>query len=74
VAGECSKHRLIDIKIGVRTANMGRLTTINEKTIKGLVDAAAVKKVIIVAERAIKTWVTINGSARWVKNLGLGRI
>ena len=53
---------------------MGRLTTINEKTIKGLVDAAAVKKVIIVAERAIKTWVTINGSARWVKNLGLGRI
>jgi len=53
---------------------MGRLTTINEKTIKGLVDAAAVKKVIIVAEGAIKTWVTINGSALWVKNLGLGRI
>jgi hypothetical protein len=38
------------------------------------VDAAAVKKVIIVAEGAIKTWVMINGGALWVKNLGIARI
>jgi hypothetical protein len=74
VAGECSKQGVIDIEIGVRTATMGRLTTMNEKTVKGLVDAAAVKKVIIVAEGAIKTWVMINGGALWVKNLGIARI
>ncbi|MDF1690179.1 MAG: hypothetical protein P1U35_11285 [Cycloclasticus sp.] len=74
MAGECSKHGVIGVEIGVRTANMGRLTTMNEKTVKGLVDAAAVKKVIIVAEGAIKTWVMINGGALWVKNLGIARI
>ena len=67
----------------------------NEKTIKALVEAGAVKKVIIAAEGAtihvdivtqggsttattlkgaIKTWATIDASAKWVKNLGIGRI
>jgi hypothetical protein len=67
----------------------------NEKTIRALVEAGAVKKVIIAAEGAtihvnivtqngavtattlkgaIKTWATIDASAKWVKNLGIGRI
>ncbi|MDF1690176.1 MAG: hypothetical protein V2J13_07395 [Cycloclasticus sp.] len=67
----------------------------NEKTIRALVEAGAVKKVLMVADGAtihvdivtqggattvttlkgaIKTWATIDASAKWVKNLGLGRI
>ncbi len=67
----------------------------NEKTIRALVEAGAVKKVHIVAngaaihvdivtqndvitattlKGAIKIWSTIDASAKWVKNLGIGRI
>jgi predicted aspartyl protease len=67
----------------------------NEKTIRALVEAGAVKKVLMVADGAaihvdiithggsttvttlkgaIKTWVTIDASAKWVKSLGVGRI
>ncbi|MEW5009714.1 MAG: hypothetical protein RPR28_10680 [Cycloclasticus sp.] len=67
----------------------------NEKTIKALVDAGAVKKVQIVAHGAaihvnivtkndvvtattlkgsIKIWATIDACAKWVKNLGIGRV
>ncbi|WP_288356349.1 hypothetical protein [uncultured Cycloclasticus sp.] len=67
----------------------------NEKTIRALVEAGAVKKVMMVADGAaihvdivtqggsttattlkgaIKTWATIDASAKWVKNLGIGRI
>jgi len=67
----------------------------NEKTIRALVDAGAVKKVRIVAsgsaihvdivtqndvittttlKGAIKVWSTIDASAKWVKNLGIGRV
>ena len=66
----------------------------NEKTIKALVEAGAVKKVMIVADGsavhvkvvtktdsvtattlkgAIKTWATIDSSARWVRGLGIGK-
>ncbi len=69
--------------------------TMNEKTIRALVEAGAVKKVMIVADGAaihvdvvtqggvttattlkgaIKTWATIDSSAKWVKHLGIGRI
>lgn len=67
----------------------------NEKTIKALVEAGAVKKVVLIADGAtiyvdivtqngavtattlkgtIKTWATIDASAKWVKNLGIGRV
>ena len=66
----------------------------NEKTIKALVDAGAVKKVLIIAEGSaihvdivtqndvvtatlkgtIKLWVTLDTSAKWVRNLGIGRV
>jgi len=67
----------------------------NEKTIKALVDAGAVKKVLIIAEGAaihvdivtqndvvtattlkgtIKVWATLDASAKWVRNLGVGRV
>ncbi len=66
----------------------------NEKTIRALVDAGAVKNVLLIADGAsihvdivtqngpitattnkggIKTWVTIDASAKWVKGLGVGR-
>jgi hypothetical protein len=66
----------------------------NEKTILALVDAGAVKKVILIADGAsihvnivtqndvitattnkgiIKTWATIDSSAKWIKKLGLGK-
>jgi len=66
----------------------------NEKTIKALVDAGAVKKVLIIAEGSaihvdivtqndvvtattlkgtIKLWATLDASAKWVRNLGIGR-
>lgn len=67
----------------------------NEKTIKALVDAGAIRKVMIIADGAaihvdivtqggsttattnkgsIKTWASLDASAKWVKNLGLGSI
>ena len=66
----------------------------NEKTIRALVEAGAVKNVLLIADGAvvhidivtqngaitvttnkggIKTWVTIDASARWVKGLGVGK-
>ena len=65
----------------------------NEKTIRALVEAGAVKKIQLIADGAtihadiftkngpttattnrgsIKTWVTIDASAKWVRGLGLG--
>lgn len=65
-----------------------------EKTIRALVEAGAVKKVLLIADGAtvhvdivtqngpitattikgtIKTWVTLDASAKWVKGLGVGR-
>ena len=67
----------------------------NEKTIRALVEAGAVKNVLLIAAGAsihvnivtqngpitattnrvaIKTWVTIDASAKWVKGLGVGRV
>ncbi len=67
---------------------------VNEKTIRALVEAGAVKNVLLIADGAsihvdivtqngaitattnkggIKTWVTIDASARWVKGLGVGK-
>ena len=67
----------------------------NEKTIRALVEAGAVKKVRIIAngaaihvdivtqndvvtattlKGAVKVWVAIDTAAKWVKNLGIGRI
>ena len=67
----------------------------NEKTIRALVEAGAVKNVLLIADGAavhidivtqagattattnrgrIKTWVTIDASAKWVKGLGVGRV
>lgn len=66
----------------------------NEKTIRALVEAGAIKKVHIVAagsaihvevvtqtgsitattvKGSIKTWATIDATAKWVKGLGVGR-
>ena len=66
----------------------------NEKTIRALVEAGAVRNVLIIADGAtvhvdiitqngpitattnkggIKTWVTLDASAKWVKALGIGR-
>ena len=65
-----------------------------EKTIRALVEAGAVKNVLIIADGAtiyvniitqngpitatttkgaIKSWATIDASAKWVKGLGLGK-
>jgi len=66
---------------------------VNEKTIRALVEAGAVKKVRIIANGAaihvdivtqndvvtatlkgtIKLWATLDASAKWVRNLGIGR-
>lgn len=67
----------------------------NEKTIKALVQAGAVKKVHIIAcgaaihvnivtqndvitatthKGSIEIWSTIDASAKWVRNLGIGRV
>ncbi len=64
-----------------------------EKTIRALVEAGAVRKVVIIADGAlihadiitqngaitattgkgaIKTWASIDSSAKWLKNLGVG--
>lgn len=66
----------------------------NEKTIRALVEAGAVKKVLLIANGAaihvdivtrsgaitatttrgsIKTWATIDASAKWIKALGVGQ-
>lgn len=66
----------------------------NEKTIRALVEAGAVKNVLLIADGAaihvdivtqtgpitattnkgnIKTWATIDSSAKWVKGLGIGK-
>ena len=67
----------------------------NEKTLRALVEAGAVKKVRIIAngacfhvevdtpngsvtastlKGAIKTWATLDATARWVRLLGVGRV
>jgi hypothetical protein len=66
----------------------------NEKTIRALVEAGAVKKVMLIADGAtihvdimtqagvvtatttkgaIKTWASIDSSAKWIKSLGIGK-
>ena len=66
----------------------------NEKTIRALVEAGAVRKVLLIAngaaihvdivtqngpitatptKGAIKTWATIDSSAKWIKALGVGQ-
>ena len=66
----------------------------DEKTARALVQAGAIKKVLIIADGAsvhvnvvtqndtltvtttkgtIKTWATLDSSARWVKSLGIGK-
>jgi hypothetical protein len=66
----------------------------NEKTVRALVEAGAIKNVIMIANGAtvhvdivtqagattattnkggIKTWKTIDSSAKWVKGLGIGK-
>jgi len=66
----------------------------NERTIKALVEAGAVKKVHIIAagsavhvdvvtqngpvtattlKGGVKTWATIDATARWVRGLGIGK-
>jgi hypothetical protein len=66
----------------------------NEKTIRALVEAGAVRKVLLIADGAavhvdivtqagattattnkggIKTWVTLDSAARWIKGLGIGK-
>ena len=65
----------------------------NEKTIRALVEAGAIKKVFIIADGAtvhvdvvtqagaitattnkgsIKTWASLDSSAKWVRGLGVG--
>jgi L-asparaginase/Glu-tRNA(Gln) amidotransferase subunit D len=69
------------------------MTVMNEKTIRALVNAGAIKKVSIIADGAtihvdivtqsgattattnkgsIKTWASLDSSAKWVRNLGVG--
>ncbi len=66
----------------------------NEKTIRALVEAGAVKDVLLIADGAtvhvdivthagattattnrgtIKTWVTLDSAAKWIKGLGVGK-
>jgi hypothetical protein len=66
---------------------------VNEKTIRALVEAGAVKKILLIADGAtvhvdivtqagattattnkggIKTWMTIDSAAKWIKRLGIG--
>lgn len=67
---------------------------VNEKTIRALVDAGAIKSVKIIADGAtihvrfniqsgpvtattnkgaIKTWASIDSSAKWIRRLGIGK-
>jgi len=66
----------------------------NEKTIRALVDAGAVKNVLLIADGAaiyvniftqngavtattskgqIKSWMTLDAAAKWIKSLGIGK-
>ena len=66
----------------------------NEKTLRALVEAGAIKRIRIIAKGSIfhveadtpngtvtaatmrgkvKTWSTLDASARWVRSLGIGR-
>ena len=66
----------------------------NERTIRALVEAGAIKTVLVIADGAvvhidvvtqagataattnkggIKTWVTLDSAAKWIKGLGVGR-
>ncbi len=66
----------------------------NEKTIRALVEAGAVKNVLLIANGStihcdivtqagtttattnkggIKTWVTLDSAAKWIKGLGVGK-
>ena len=68
---------------------------VNETTIRALVEAGAVRKVLLIADGAavhvdivtkagattatthkgaVKTWATIDSSAKWVKGLGIGEV
>lgn len=72
-----------------------KVQLMDEKTVKALIEAGAVKKVRLVAngatlhadfmtqngavtattnKGAIKTWASIDSSARWLKKIGIGRI
>jgi hypothetical protein len=67
---------------------------VNERTIRALVEAGAVRNVLVIADGAaihvdivtqngpitattnkgaIKTWATIDSSAKWIKGLGVGK-
>jgi len=67
----------------------------NERTFRTLIEAGAVRKVIIVAQGArfhveastpngsltamtvkgdVKTWMTLDAAARWVRGLGIGTV
>ena len=67
----------------------------NERTIRALVEAGAIKNVLLIADGAtvhvdivtqagattattskgtIKTWATIDSSAKWIKGLGVGKV
>ncbi len=69
------------------------MISMNERTIRALVEAGAVKNVLLIADGAtvhvdivtqngpttattnkgqIKTWATIDSSAKWLKGLGIG--
>ena len=66
----------------------------NERTIRALVEAGAIKSVLLIADSAavhvdivtqagattattnrgaIKTWASIDSSAKWIKSLGIGK-
>ena len=66
----------------------------NEKTIRALVEAGAIKHVLLIADGAtihcdiftqagattattnrgtIKTWMTLDSAAKWIKGLGIGK-
>jgi len=68
---------------------------VNERTIRALVEAGAIKNVLLIADGAtvhvdivtqagattattskgtIKTWATIDSSAKWIKGLGVGKV
>ena len=70
------------------------MMSVNERTIRALVEAGAVRKVILITDGAtvhvdiftqagattattirggIKTWATIDSSAKWIKGLGIGK-
>jgi len=70
------------------------MMSVNEKTIRALVEAGAVKNVLLIADGAavhvdivtqngpitattnkgaIKTWATLDASAKWIKGLGVGK-